>query len=95
MSNPNANSAPSRPRRKRKNNSLLVLAAGIFIFGAAAATLYYLLQPTTLRIEIATKARIGLEITTAGVATHGARPWLGHNAIGDMARIVAGLEGVA
>ncbi|MET3840163.1 TAXI family TRAP transporter solute-binding subunit [Bradyrhizobium sp. OAE829] len=52
MSNPNANSAPSRPRRKRKNNSLLVLAAGIFIFGAAAATLYYLLQPTTLRIAV-------------------------------------------
>ena len=52
MSNPNANSAPSRPRRKRKNNSLLILAAGIFIFGAAAATLYYLLQPTTLRIAV-------------------------------------------
>jgi succinyl-diaminopimelate desuccinylase len=63
--------------------------------GYLKADLAVVAEPTTLRIEIATKARIGLEITTAGVATHGARPWLGHNAIGDMARIVAGLEGLA
>ena len=63
--------------------------------GYLKADLAVVAEPTTMRIEIATKARIGLEITTAGVATHGARPWLGHNAIGDMARIVAGLEGLA
>jgi succinyl-diaminopimelate desuccinylase len=63
--------------------------------GYLKADLAVVAEPTTLRIEIATKARIGLEITTAGVATHGARPWLGHNAIGDMARIVAVLQDLA
>jgi acetylornithine deacetylase/succinyl-diaminopimelate desuccinylase len=63
--------------------------------GYLKADLAVVAEPTTLRIEIATKARIGLEITTAGKATHGARPWLGHNAIGDMARIVAGLQDLA
>lgn len=52
-------------------------------------------EPTTLGIEIATKGRIGLEIATTGVATHGARPWLGHNAIDDMAAILTELQGVA
>ncbi|MGA7810377.1 MAG: M20 family metallopeptidase [Bradyrhizobium sp.] len=63
--------------------------------GYLKADLAVVAEPTTLRIEIATKARIGLEITTVGKATHGARPWLGHNAIGDMARIVAGLQDLA
>src|SRR3979409_866002 len=52
MSNQNEDSAPRRPRRKRKNYSLLILAAGILMFGAAAGTLYYLLQPVTLRIAV-------------------------------------------
>jgi acetylornithine deacetylase/succinyl-diaminopimelate desuccinylase family protein len=63
--------------------------------GYLKADLAVVAEPTTMRVEIATKARIGLEITTSGVATHGARPWLGHNAISDMARIVTGLEDLA
>ena len=52
MSDQNDNSAPPRPRRKRRNYALLILAAGIFLFGAAAGALYYVLQPTTLRIAV-------------------------------------------
>lgn len=51
-SDPNEISVPSRRRRKKKNYALLVLAAGIFLFGAAAGTLYYALQPVTLRIAV-------------------------------------------
>ncbi|MFA6180416.1 MAG: M20 family metallopeptidase [Candidatus Methylopumilus sp.] len=49
-------------------------------------------EPTSMRIEIATKGRLSFEIETSGTATHGARPWLGHNAINDMSRIVLALE---
>lgn len=52
-------------------------------------------EPTTLGIEIATKGRLGVDIATSGVATHGARPWLGHNAIDDMTAILAQLQGLA
>src|SRR3982750_4837353 len=52
MSNQNDNSDPPRPRRKRKNYSLLILAVGILVFGAAAGALYYVLQPTTVRIAV-------------------------------------------
>lgn len=52
-------------------------------------------EPTTLGIETATKGRLGIDITTSGVATHGARPWLGHNAIDDMAAILMELQGLA
>lgn len=45
-------------------------------------------EPTTMRIEIATKSRLAVQITTHGKATHGARPWLGHNAILDMTRVI-------
>ena len=30
----------------------MILAAGIFLFGVAAGTLYYVLQPVTLRIAV-------------------------------------------
>ena len=52
-------------------------------------------EPTTMQIEIATKGRLNLEITTRGVATHGARPWLGHSAIEDMVDVVNGLRTLA
>lgn len=52
-------------------------------------------EPTTMQIEIATKGRLNIEITTRGVATHGARPWLGHNAIEDMMEVIAGLRHLA
>lgn len=49
-------------------------------------------EPTGMRVEIATKGRLGFDVETTGTATHGARPWLGHNAISDMSRIVLSLE---
>ena len=52
-------------------------------------------EPTTMKIEIGTKGRLGVDITTTGIATHGARPWLGHNAIEDMCEIIAALKGLA
>lgn len=52
-------------------------------------------EPTTMQVEIATKGRLTFGITTKGVATHGARPWLGHNAIEDMMLVVTELQGLA
>ena len=52
-------------------------------------------EPTGLGIETATKGRLGVDITTSGVATHGARPWLGHDAIDDMAAILVELQALA
>jgi acetylornithine deacetylase/succinyl-diaminopimelate desuccinylase family protein len=49
-------------------------------------------EPTTLQVEIATKGRLNVGITTRGVSTHGARPWLGHNAIEDMVDIITALR---
>jgi acetylornithine deacetylase/succinyl-diaminopimelate desuccinylase family protein len=63
--------------------------------GALRADLAVVAEPTSMRIEIATKGRLGIEIVTRGVATHGARPWLGHNAIEDMAEIVLRLGRLA
>jgi acetylornithine deacetylase/succinyl-diaminopimelate desuccinylase family protein len=60
--------------------------------GHLTADLAVVAEPTTLKIEIGTKGRLGVEIATRGVATHGARPWLGHNAIEDMAEIVGELR---
>ena len=52
-------------------------------------------EPTTLQLEIGTKGRLDLEIETRGLATHGARPWLGRNAIYDMMRVVEALRDYA
>lgn len=60
--------------------------------GRLQADLALVAEPTSLDIQIATKGRMNVEILTRGRATHGARPWLGHNAIEDMAWIVAELE---
>ncbi len=63
--------------------------------GYLKADMAVVAEPTTMRIEIATKGRLGFDIETVGTATHGARPWLGHNAINDMSRIVLALEQLA
>lgn len=60
--------------------------------GYLTADMALVAEPTSMQIEIATKGRLHLEITSTGIATHAARPWLGHNAIEDMAAIVAGLS---
>lgn len=49
-------------------------------------------EPTSLRVVTAHKGDVWLELGTRGLAAHGARPELGHNAIHDMARIVNALE---
>jgi succinyl-diaminopimelate desuccinylase len=63
--------------------------------GYLQADMAVVAEPTTMQIEIATKGRLGVEIATSGVATHGARPWLGHNAIDDMAEIMLELRSLA
>lgn len=60
--------------------------------GHIRADMAVVAEPTTMQVEIATKGRLNLEIVTRGVATHGARPWLGHSAIEDMVDVVAGLR---
>lgn len=60
--------------------------------GRLEADLAVVAEPTTMQIERATKGRMNIGITTRGVATHGARPWLGHNAIEDMAKVVLALS---
>lgn len=60
--------------------------------GRLKADLALVAEPTSMEIQIATKGRMNVEITTRGRATHGARPWLGHNAIEDMAWIVGELQ---
>ncbi|MDP7559895.1 MAG: M20/M25/M40 family metallo-hydrolase, partial [Planctomycetota bacterium] len=56
--------------------------------GLLNADMALVAEPTTMRIEIATKSQLAVQITTHGKATHGARPWLGHNAILDMTRVI-------
>ena len=56
--------------------------------GLLDADMALVAEPTTMGIEIATKSRLAVQITTHGKATHGARPWLGHNAILDMVMVV-------
>lgn len=60
--------------------------------GKLSADCALVAEPTTMQIEIATKGRLNIGITTRGVATHGARPWLGHNAIEDMTDIIVALR---
>jgi TRAP transporter TAXI family solute receptor len=55
--------APSRLKRKRF--SFFILFAGIFIFAAAAGTLYYALQPETLRIAVGPSGSDDLKLIQA------------------------------
>ena len=59
--------------------------------GRLEADLALVAEPTSLEIQIATKGRMNVEIVTRGRTTHGGRPWLGHNAIEDIAWIVGEL----
>jgi acetylornithine deacetylase/succinyl-diaminopimelate desuccinylase family protein len=63
--------------------------------GRLEADMAIVTEPTTMQVEIATKGCLSVAITTRGKATHGARPWLGRNAIDDMAEVIAGLRGLA
>lgn len=56
------------------------------------ADLALVAEPTTMKIEVGTKSRLLVHITTRGIATHGARPWLGRNAILDMVKVIQQLE---
>ncbi|TAK87698.1 MAG: M20 family peptidase [Betaproteobacteria bacterium] len=62
--------------------------------GRLKADLALVTEPTTMQVEIATKGRLTFGITTKGIATHGARPWLGHNAIEDMMLVLEELKGL-
>ena len=50
-SDSNAGNQASRPR-KRSNSLVWLLALGIVVFTCAGVTLYYVLQPATLRIAV-------------------------------------------
>lgn len=63
--------------------------------GFLRADMAVVAEPTSMQIEIATKGQLRLEITTRGKATHGARPWLGHNAIEDMVDVIQELQKLA
>lgn len=63
--------------------------------GYVNADMAVVAEPTSMQVEIGTKGRLHLEITTRGTATHGARPWLGHNAIDDMADVIVELRSLA
>jgi succinyl-diaminopimelate desuccinylase len=60
--------------------------------GRLKADLALVTEPTTMKVELGTKGRLDLIFETQGVATHGARPWLGHNAIEDMMLVIASLQ---
>jgi acetylornithine deacetylase/succinyl-diaminopimelate desuccinylase family protein len=60
--------------------------------GRLKADLALVTEPTTMKLELGTKGRLDLIFETHGVATHGARPWLGHNAIEDMMLVIASLQ---
>jgi acetylornithine deacetylase/succinyl-diaminopimelate desuccinylase-like protein len=63
--------------------------------GLLKADMAVVAEPTSMQIEIATKGQLRFEITTRGKATHGARPWLGHNAIEDMVDVIEELRKLA
>ncbi len=50
-------------------------------------------EPTRLKVVTAHKGDVWLHIDTKGKAAHGSRPELGHNAIEEMAKVVAALGG--
>jgi succinyl-diaminopimelate desuccinylase len=63
--------------------------------GRLKADMAVVAEPTSMQVEIATKGQLRLEVTTRGKATHGARPWLGHNAIEDMVDVIEELRKLA
>ncbi len=69
---------------------------GLALVGASrpellAGDFAVLLEPTDGAIEGGCKGTMRVEVVTAGVAAHSARPWKGHNAIHDAADVLARL----
>ncbi len=50
-----------------------------------------LMEPTGARIEGGCQGTIRIDLTTAGTAAHSARAWMGHNAVHDLAPVLATL----
>ena len=60
-----------------------------------AADFAVLMEPTDGTVEGGCKGTLRVEVRTKGIASHSARPWVGHNAIHDAGvvhRIIAGDE---
>lgn len=55
----------------------------------AGASLAILMEPTSAQVEGGCQGTIRVDVTTTGRAAHSARSWLGHNAIHDMAEVLA------
>lgn len=62
------------------------------IAGRVTADAAIVTEPTALRVCVAHKGFIWLDIETTGVAAHGSRPDLGVDAIAKMGRILVGVE---
>ena len=62
------------------------------VVGRVTADAAIVTEPTALKVCVAHKGFIWLDIETAGVASHGSRPDLGVDAIAKMGRILVGVE---
>jgi acetylornithine deacetylase/succinyl-diaminopimelate desuccinylase-like protein len=62
------------------------------VTGGFKADLAIVGEPTRLQAVTAHKGCLWLELTTRGRAAHGAKPWLGKNAVHAMARVVNTIE---
>jgi acetylornithine deacetylase len=62
------------------------------VVGRATADAAIVTEPTALRVCVAHKGFIWLDVETTGVAAHGSRPDLGVDAIAKMGRILVGIE---
>jgi succinyl-diaminopimelate desuccinylase len=51
-----------------------------------------LLEPTDEAVEGGCNGNVTVTVTTRGVAAHAARPWRGHNAVHDLAGVLARIE---
>jgi len=56
------------------------------------ADMAILMEPTDGALEAGCQGTLRADLTTTGVAAHTARSWLGHNAIHEMAGVLAALE---
>ena len=49
-------------------------------------------EPTSLRLVVATKGCVRFRVCVRGKAAHSSKPWLGVNAVSNMARVVTAVE---